>query len=278
MILNLAVNARDAMPRGGKLDLSTGVQTVDESYKSRRPEARIGRFVRLSVTDNGSGIKKEHLAHLFEPFFTTKGVGKGTGLGLATVYGIVKQHEGWIEVESEQGKGSTFHVFLPAVITPAEPAKETPAADSVRGGQETILVVEDEPAVRGLVRTTLQRYGYRVCTATSGAEALKVWSDSLDEIDLLITDVVMPDGVSGWELAKEMQSRKPELKVVYMSGYTSSMTVMESREAVTESDYFLQKPFNSQKLAEVVRACLDGVSLSPNSARPFPGSASEGGA
>ncbi len=257
VIMNLAVNARDAMPNGGRLTFSTSAHQIDEAYRQKRPEARTGNFVCLSVADTGSGISSEHLARLFEPFFTTKELGKGTGLGLATVYGIVKQHEGWIEVESQLGQGTTFHVFLPAAAAAAAPAGQSTATPAVRGGRETILIVEDEPAVRGLVCTSLQRYGYQVRTAGSGAEALKEWSQRLGEIDLLLTDVVMPDGVSGWELARRLQASKPLLKVVYMSGYNSSMTAMKSGAAIAGRSLFLQKPFKPKKLAEVVRACLE---------------------
>jgi len=257
VIMNLAVNARDAMPQGGELTFSTSIHQITEAYKRQQPDSRPGHFVGLSVADNGTGIAREHLPRLFEPFFTTKEVGKGTGLGLATVYGIVKQHEGWIEVDSRPGQGTVFRVFLPVAGAPSATADESTAAPAVRGGRETILLVEDEPAVSGLVRTSLQRYGYKVRTAASGAEALKEWSEHLNDIDLLITDVVMPDGVSGWELAKQLQSKKPRLKIVYMSGYNSSMTVMESGPVIGEGNVFLPKPFKPQKLAEVVRACLE---------------------
>jgi signal transduction histidine kinase len=261
VVMNLAINARDSMPKGGELTLGTSVQAVHESHRLQNPDARGGSFICLSVTDNGSGIAKERLPRLFEPFSTTKGEGLGTGLGLATANSIVKQHEGWIEVESQLGRGTTFRVFLPAAKAPAGPTGETRAARPPRGGSETILVVEDEIAVRGLVRTALQRYGYRVCTATSGAEALKFWLDGIDEIDLLITDIIMPNGVSGWELAKQLLARKPELKVLYMSGYNSGMAVKESGLAISHADYFLHKPFSAERLAETVRACMDGVPI-----------------
>ncbi|MFO1477471.1 MAG: response regulator [Verrucomicrobiota bacterium] len=270
VIMNLAVNARDAMPKGGQLTLSTRAQTIDEAYVRQHPDARPGVFVCLSVADNGSGIAKEHLPHLFEPFFTTKEVGKGTGLGLATVYGIVKQHEGWIEVESRLGEGTTFRVFLPAAKPEQRAQASAAGRQTVRGGKETILLVEDETAVRSLVGTALKRYGYKVRTATSGAEALKECRKGLDAIDLLITDVVMPDGVSGWDLAKQLRERKPDLKIIYMSGYNSDMTEMESGPVIGEGNHFLQKPFNPQKLAEVVRACLEGT--------PAPTALAEGGA
>jgi signal transduction histidine kinase len=257
VVMNLAVNARDAMPTRGELIFSMSLQEIDEADRQKHPDAHPGRFVCLSVSDNGSGIAKEHVPHLFEPFFTTKEVGKGTGLGLATVYGIVKQHEGWIEVDSEVGKGTTFHVFLPATAASAASAELSASAPEVRGGQETILIVEDEPAVRGLVRTSLERYGYRVCTANSGLDAVRQWSERLNEIDLLITDVIMPDGVSGWELARQMQSRKPGLRILYMSGYASSISAIESGAVLTGRSMFLQKPFKPKKLAEAVRTCLE---------------------
>jgi signal transduction histidine kinase/DNA-binding response OmpR family regulator len=268
VIMNLAVNARDAMPRRGELVFSASVCEVDESCLQKHSDARPGRFVRLSVADSGCGIAKENLPRLFEPFFTTKEVGKGTGLGLATVYGIVKQHGGWIEVESEVGKGTTFNIFLPAAAVRAAAGGQSAAAPEVRGGRETILVVEDEPAVRGLVRTSLERYGYRVCTANSGAEALQQWSERLNEIDLLITDVVMPEGVSGWDVARQLQARNPSLRILYMSGYTSSMSAIESGAVSTGTSLFLQKPFKPKKLAEAVRTCLEGTP--PNLAPSFP--------
>jgi CheY-like chemotaxis protein len=258
VIMNLAVNARDAMPNGGQLIFNTSVQNIDLAYKRQQAEARPGTFVCLSVADNGCGISRENLAHLFEPFFTTKEVGKGTGLGLATVYGIVKQHEGWIEAESQVGQGTTFRIFLPASTAVPQTSGESPTSlAEIRGGNETILLVEDETSVRNLVCNSLKRYGYHIHSAMSGAEAIKEWSGRMDQIDLLLTDVVMPDGVSGWELARELQSRKPTLKVIYMSGYNTNMTVMQPGAVITNGSRFLQKPFKPQKLAEVLRACLD---------------------
>lgn len=259
VIMNLAVNARDAMPDGGCLTLSTHVLDIDEGYRRRRPEARRGRFVCLSVVDNGCGIPSEHLSRLFEPFFTTKEAGKGTGLGLATVYGIVKQHEGWVEVESEPKRGTTFRVFLPAAGAPARSTDTLPPPSQVRGGQETVLLVEDEAAVRELVCISLARYGYKVHAATSGAEAIGKWSEQLDDIDLLITDVVMPDGVSGWKLACQLQSKKADLRIVYISGYNADMAGMGFDPASADRTVFLHKPFKPQQLAEVVRACLDAA-------------------
>ena len=270
VIMNLAVNARDAMPQGGQLTLSTSTQLITEAYRRQQPDARPGVYVCLSVADNGTGIARENLPHLFEPFFTTKEVGKGTGLGLATVYGIVKQHEGWIEVDSQLGHGTTFRVYLPASGAAAPQKIESISNAAVRGGQETILLVEDEPAVSALVCTALQRYGYHVLTAGSGADALREWTRHLDDIDLLVTDVVMPDGVSGWDLGRQFLARKPGLKIVYMSGYNANMTVMEAGPALADGSLFLQKPFKPQQLAEVVRACLEGTPLSDDRCLSLP--------
>ena len=262
VVMNLAVNARDAMSDGGQLIIRTTAQKVDGSHKARSPDSQPGRYVCVSVTDTGCGIAAEHLPRVFEPFFTTKEVGKGTGLGLSTVYGNIKQHGGWVEVDSREGHGTTVKVYLPATGEAPAP-KAVRASRTVRGGQETILVVEDEPALRSLINIVLRRQGYQVHTAPSGAEALGAWAGRLDEIQLLITDIVMPDGLSGWELAKELQSVKPSLKVIYMSGYN---TEMAGGKPVTENVWFLEKPFQPQRLIEAVRDCLDEVP--PQGAKP----------
>ena len=255
VILNLAINARDAMPDGGRLTLATSVLDPDEAVLRPYPESRPGRFVCLSVTDSGRGIAREHLPRLFEPFFTTKDVGQGTGLGLATVYGIVKQHEGWVEVESQLGQGTTFKVFLPVPGVDEAPGQKADGLASGSAAHETILVVEDDPSVLELISVTLQRQGYRVHSAASGGKALAEWISRVHEIDLLLTDVVMPDGLTGWELAKEFQSRRPLLKVIYMSGYNPDMTA--GRPVFGKDVRFLQKPFSQKILAEIVRAYLD---------------------
>ena len=256
VLLNLVVNARDAMPRGGALL----IQTTDVEFPSEpgidHPRARVGKFVCMSVADSGCGISPEILPRIFEPFFTTKEVGKGTGLGLATVYGIVKQHEGWIEVESAVGQGTTFKLFFPASATPVKPKAPSGGVTHITGGNESIFLVEDEPALRKLTRTVLQRYGYRVITAISGAEALKVWPEHAADIDLLLTDLVMPGGVSGHDLARRLLAEKTGLKVIYSSGYSLEMA---DRDAVLqEGDHFLPKPYTPEKLATMVRGCLDG--------------------
>lgn len=256
VLMNLSVNARDAMPKGGKLIIRTeSVQLHDTAIlRNRNSAARSGVFVCLSVTDTGCGMDDKTKMRIFEPFFTTKEVGKGTGLGLATVYGIVQQHNGWIEVESQVGHGSTFKVFLPACGKPPseKPGSVTPAT---QGGKETLLVVEDEPALRMLVVEILQLYGYRVYQAPSGAAALGVWNDHKTSIDLLLTDMVMPDGISGRELAERLQKEKPELKVIYTSGYSPGMAGKDT--ALLTGFNFLPKPYPPSRLAEVVRQCLD---------------------
>jgi len=255
IIMNLSVNARDAMPKGGRLRIVTTLATIDDTYAQLHPEARLGQFVRLSVTDNGTGMSKETLSRIFEPFFTTKEVGKGTGLGLATVYGIVKQHNGWIDVESESGKGTTFVIHLPASSKSFDTTFErAPQKPAVKGGHETILLVEDEPVLRELARVILKDYQYQVLEAGTGAEAIRMWEQHHGKIDLLLTDMVMPEGMSGRELAEQLRSRKPELKVIYTSGYSED--VMGNETGVRDA-MFLQKPYPPPLLAKTVRECLD---------------------
>jgi PAS domain S-box-containing protein len=255
ILLNLAVNSRDAMPKGGQLRIGTDVVAIDSDYVQHNPEATAGQFVRLTVTDTGCGIPSENLPRIFEPFFTTKEVGKGTGLGLATVYGVVKQHHGWIKVVSEVGKGTTFDIFLPHIIEEKERTREKPGEKKIRGGTETILVVEDEPAVRVLVVSFLERNGYRVLEAVSGQDARNLWQAHRRDIKLLLTDVVMPDGLTGRELAEELQAERPDLKVIFTSGYSAE--VVGSDFAMKEGVNFLQKPYHPYILAETVRTCLD---------------------
>ncbi|MFH0878325.1 MAG: PAS domain-containing protein, partial [Lentisphaerota bacterium] len=219
VILNLAVNARDAMPQGGELTLATTLVEIDQAYTRMNPEAKTGRHVCLIVTDTGCGMDELTRASIFEPFFTTKEEGKGTGLGLATVYGIVKQHEGWIEAHSTVGKGSLFHVYLPARREPVLSIAHGAIPDKVKGGMETILVVEDEDAVRQLILNTLKRYGYQVLEACSGVEALRVWEKSDRRIDMLLTDLVMPGGVNGKDLAEQLIAKQKDLRVLFTSGY-----------------------------------------------------------
>jgi CheY-like chemotaxis protein len=234
------------------------MQKIDLSQLQRHPDARTGEFVCISVGDTGCGIPDEVLPRIFEPFYTTKELGKGTGLGLATVYGNVKQHNGWVEVESIRGKGTTFNVYLPAIAAP--PAQETPfERGPVSGGNETVLVVEDEASLSKLIHITLQRQGYTIHTASSGADAREKFSGRLDEIDLLLTDIVMPDGVGGWELARDFQALKPSLKVIYMSGYNEEMA--GRKPAWATNIRFLEKPFGPQELARAMRDSLDSPAL-----------------
>jgi PAS domain S-box-containing protein len=257
VLLNLAVNSRDAMPKGGVLAIKISVLEVGARGLAEHSEARAGSFVCLSVTDTGCGIPPENLRRVFEPFFTTKKIGKGTGLGLATVYGIVKQHQGWIEVESQVGKGTTFKVFLPRDGETAEASDGQPAEKAVRGGTETILVVEDEALVRELVCNVLVKHGYRILQAESGAKALEVWKASKEQIDLLLTDLVMPDRLNGRELAERLRTERPRLKVIFTSGYSADVVAKDPmlRSGLT----YLQKPYHPHKLALAVRDCLDAV-------------------
>lgn len=255
VLLNLAVNARDAMPKGGQLAINISSAEVDANHAANCAEARTGTFVCLSVSDHGYGIPPENLRRIFEPFFTTKEVGKGTGLGLATVYGIVKQHQGWIEVTSELGKGASFRVYLPASAESADSAKDSPMTRAVRGGRETLLIVEDELAVRELVRGSLASLGYKVLQAESGLKALKLWRRNRNKINLLLTDLIMPGRLNGLELAEQMWAERPDLKVIFTSGYGAE--VVGKDLAVRRGVQYLQKPYGPQKLALTVRECLD---------------------
>jgi signal transduction histidine kinase/CheY-like chemotaxis protein len=256
VIMNLAVNARDAMPNGGTLTISVGPAQITEPYAQTHPDARTGAFVCLGVSDTGCGMDPATLARIFEPFFTTKEVGKGTGLGLATVYGIVKQHEGWIEVASEVGKGSTFNVFLPASSETVKAIlpQAIPSA-AVRGGHETILVVEDEPGLRDMAHLILEDCGYNILEAGSAVEALQVWDRHAGAIDLVLTDVVMPGGISGRDLAVRLLAKHPTTRIVFTSGYDVEET---NKDYFRRSGaVFLQKPYTRVSLTNAVRDCLD---------------------
>jgi two-component system cell cycle sensor histidine kinase/response regulator CckA len=262
VVVNLVINARDAMRRGGRLVLATSQKWLEPVSLVLNPEARPGHFVCLTVADTGCGMDAKMLSHMFEPFFTTKEPGKGTGLGLATVYGIIKQHQGWVVVESQVDKGSTFTVFLPGGDQPGEATSapqshhplQLPSAMSL--GDETILVVEDEPALRELVVNILELCGYRILQARTGVEAVRVWEKHKSEIDLLLTDMVMPEGISGRQLAERLQAEDPGLKVIYTSGYSPGMAGKDI--ALLEGFNFLAKPYPPSRLAHVVRDCLDG--------------------
>ncbi len=257
VIMNLAVNARDAMPQGGRLTIKIDTLTIDSDYVKSHADAHAGQFVRLRVTDTGIGMDALTLHRIFEPFFTTKEVGKGTGLGLATVYGIVKQHEGWVEVTSEPNKGAAFDVFFPASERNLAPKQEAPVLpeSELSGGTESILIVEDEPILREMARDILSGYGYRIFEASSGREALDTWQQKSDEIDLLLTDMVMPEGISGAELARQLVVNHPRLKIIFTSGYTANE--VNTRLLVKMKARYLQKPYTQADLAKTVRECLD---------------------
>ena len=255
VLLNLSVNSRDAMPNGGQLVIETSIVNLDETGAAQHPEAQPGSFACLSVVDTGCGIPHETLPRIFEPFFTTKDVGKGTGLGLATVFGIVQQHGGWINVSSEVGHGTAFRIYLPRLSTPARKEIAPSSMSALPGGNETILLAEDEPALRGLVRSILTRLGYRVLEASTGVRALEIWRENRDDIRLLLTDMVMPDGLSGRELAERLLASDPALRVIYTSGYNPEFA--GKNFGLRDGVDFLAKPFAAPKLAEAVRAQLD---------------------
>ena len=258
IIMNLAVNARDAMPGGGTLTISTNPTELGEPYVQTHPEARAGAFVCLRVADTGCGIDQDTMARIFEPFFTTKEVGKGTGLGLATVYGISKQHDGWIDVASEPNKGAVFSVFFPAISKPIEARTVQPALETdAPSGNETVLIVEDEPVLRDMAHVILQERGYRVLEAASGREALMIWEGHQGAIDLVLTDVVMPEGISGMDLARKLLESKPKLKIVFASGY--SMDNLDTAFVRAGRAAFLQKPYTHVTLARAVRTALDAL-------------------
>lgn len=255
VIMNLALNARDAMPDGGCLTLSTVGEVFDAETVPVHADACVGAFGILEITDTGEGIDVEIQKRIFEPFFTTKEVGQGTGLGLSTVFGIVKQHEGWIELDSMVGKGTTFRLSLPAA--------ESATAEHVRKeidpdffhGTETVLVVDDETGVSRMVERTLVSSGYSVLTAVDGHEARKVWEENRGRIDLLVTDIVMPKGVSGLDIGREFLRDQPDLGVIFMSGYADE--VVESEGDFPEGCMFIAKPFIRDELMSAVRTTLD---------------------
>jgi signal transduction histidine kinase/CheY-like chemotaxis protein len=260
VIMNLAVNARDAMPKGGRLCLSTGTATITAAQAAGHPDKHEGTFVVLTVVDTGCGMPPQTLSHIFEPFFTTKPIGRGSGLGLSTVYGIVKQHEGWIEVESQLGAGTTFRVFLPVTSAPPQPAlpkpetQPAPSSNPPLRPEDAILVVEDEPEVREYVRSILTSSGYKVVLAATGAEALLKWKELDCKVRLLLTDMVMPGGVNGPALAQHLLRREPALKVIYTSGY--SQDAVANGDSLAEGINFLPKPFVRERLLETVHNAL----------------------
>jgi signal transduction histidine kinase/ActR/RegA family two-component response regulator len=257
VLMNLVVNARDAMPDGGEVTIGMEVVELSEQQERQDAEARGGKFVCVSVGDTGSGMDAATLKRIFEPFFTTKDVGKGTGLGLATVYGIMKQHRGWVDVDSTVGKGTTFRIYFPVANETAEAsAKKTEPLQipSRRHGLETILLVEDEATVRALARKIFESCGYRVLEAASGDQAVEVINRTREHIDLVLTDLVMPGGISGRELGRMLQAREPKLKVIFVSGYSQDFT---ADNFLQPGINFLSKPYSPPALIQMVRSCLD---------------------
>ena len=255
VMMNLVVNARDAMPRGGRITISTGVADINDAETDGLSDRKPGRYVRLEVSDTGHGMSAETLRHIFEPFFTTKEAGMGTGLGLATVHGIVAQHKGWVEVDSVEDKGSTFRVFLPTMLLPVLEAPVARKDEAVRRGMETILLVEDEPSLRRLAGRSLRNLGYQAYEAANGREALVLWEAHSPSIDMVFTDMVMPEGMTGLELTDKLRAAKPGLKAIITSGYSDEMA---SAGVPTEAGiFYLSKPYQLKSLAGLVRNCLD---------------------
>ncbi len=255
VLMNLVVNARDAMPKGGRITISTALVEPGVKRAGQVANHDSGQFLCLAVSDTGCGMDSATLKRIFEPFFTTKEVGQGTGLGLATVHGIVAQHKGWVEVDSEIDVGTTFRIFLPALSQPLVEAVEPAAAKPLAHGKETILLVEDEVAVRRLIGKMLRKLGYLVHEAGSGQEAMSVWQVHGGQVDLLLTDMVMPEGMTGMELTAHLQALKPGLKAVVSSGYSAEM--VQAGVPNQAGVVYLPKPYETAVLAQVVRDCLD---------------------
>jgi two-component system, cell cycle sensor histidine kinase and response regulator CckA len=257
VIVNLVVNARDAMPRGGQLSITTRnvEQHLDEAIAE--PDIEPGRYAQLIIEDTGSGMDASTLARLFEPFFTTKNVGKGTGLGLATVYGIVRQSEGHIRVTSHVGVGTRFVIWLPATAQPIVPALAPVTLDDDDGGGQAILIVEDDAGIRRLARRTLEEAGFVVLDACDGLEALALYRASAVRIDLVLTDVVMPR-MGGFELARRLKLEQPHLQILYMTGYMGGVEVDSTPHGLVD---VLAKPFNSTELVKAVRRALGSSAI-----------------
>jgi CheY-like chemotaxis protein len=250
VLMNLSLNARDAMPNGGRLVVETKNVSVGEDYQRLHPYAVPGNYVLLRVLDTGVGMDAETLTHVFEPFFTTKEIGRGTGLGLATVYGIVKQHKGFIDVDSTPGQGTAFRVYLPLGDGPAE-TSEKQIVFTMRGGSECILIAEDNDDLREAAQEILQSLGYRVVAAKNGEEAVRVFEQHADAVDLAFLDVVMPK-LNGTDAYMQMTARKPALPVLFTTGYASEVSLVPVTKATV-----LQKPYGSQYLAQKLREKLD---------------------
>jgi PAS domain S-box-containing protein len=254
VLINLILNARDAMPDGGKVIIETMNVILDGAYIKKRPMVRPGSYIMLAISDTGTGMNDKIKAHVFEPFFTTKEKGKGTGMGLATVYGTVKQSEGFVWLYSEAGKGTTIKIYLPQFDEQIEVVEKTPSSDQSLRGYETILVIDDEKEVRELVSEMLRFYGYTVLEAPNASNAFVIYEKYKDSIDLILTDIVMPQ-MSGIEFANKIRPVYPGNKFLFMSGYTD--TVLAEQELLKDSVHFLQKPFNAVTLMKKIRTVLD---------------------
>jgi PAS domain S-box-containing protein len=252
ILANLCVNARDAITDVGKITIETCLKTLDAEYCSRHIGFVPGEFVALTVSDSGCGMDKETLANIFEPFFTTKDQGRGTGLGLSTIYGVVKQNRGFVNVYSEIGHGTTFRIYIPREVN-LDPAEHHPFQGEAVGGSETILIVEDEPAILEMTKIMLQRMGYVVLEANSVREAIRIAEEKADKIDILLTDVVMPE-MNGRDLAELIKNHTPEISIIFMSGYTPN--VVAQHGIFQEGEYFVQKPFTRHELAKQIRMAL----------------------
>ncbi len=260
VITNLVLNARDALDGPGRITVGLDSVVISQETASVNAEARKGPAVCLSVSDTGRGIAAEHQARLFEPFFTTKPMGRGTGLGLSVVLGIVQQHQGWITVETEPGHGTTFNVFLPPTARPVEGEQAVACSQRplpVAHRSRTVLLAEDEDLVRELARLTLERDGFRVLEAADGLEALRVWRENRGHIDLLFTDMVMPNGMTGRQLADELLRDQPNLPIIYASGY--SLDVIAPGFELSDRVVFLSKPYLTDQLRDAARRCLEAA-------------------
>ena len=263
VLMNLCVNARDAMPQGGRLWIETANVELDQAYARQHPYIVLGSYVMLSVSDTGCGMSHETQKRIFEPFFTTKDLGKGTGLGLATVYGIAKQNNGYIIVESEAEKGATFRIYLPRVAENVKVPAAVPILQEVARGRETVLVVEDEEALRQLARTCLESNGYRVLDAPDADAALRLAEVEGISIDLLLTDMVMP-GMGGRDLAKRMLLLHPDAKVLFMSGYSNDL--LNQHQSFKPDTELLEKPFTLVALLDKVGKVLHGTAAAKSRA------------
>jgi CheY-like chemotaxis protein len=255
ILINLVVNACDAMPKGGKVVIETANTELDEVYASQHVGLRPGTYVMLSVSDTGGGMDEETSSHIFEPFFTTKEPGKGTGLGLSTVYGIVKQSGGYITVETAVGKGTTFRIYMPLVRATVEEAQLMPQSPTEQSGGETILVVEDETTLRRLLCLSLERRGYKVYAARDGAEAMEIFRQQPGAIHLVVSDIMMPH-MDGIELKRKVAAQRPDVKFLFMSGYSEE--VIEQLQTSAQGCAFLEKPFLPQELVTKVQGLLRG--------------------